>query len=534
MRPKEVFPRISQSGDFDIERLKTANPVLWRKLKKQFDTGRKIVQVQLTNGLEKTNEKTLRYYLSEYAGRFLKHGPNSFPTSFNVLEPFFSFNHHNSIIQLVAEEESYSVSIVDFLDFVTERDFNLDDIDFYTNIPEKVIYNFSFSTGFEEVNFSNTNGKTFITSGLSIIRQGNEVSILMQAGESYDKHEAEKYLNENAKDLLKFSPYKKSLGMTMENNDEELKVMHFEGNYNLWHHNVALLFDLKKKSIDLRYIARDQNVNFNVYTDDYYALFRNKDSLSKEEIQELFENNLRNLSVYDAIFDFAKYCLALPYYVFENEEKIIDVNYETSLNSIIKGPLSKKEFSSVPSEYKLFAKPFYYLESDNHVVLKSNELIDESFKIEKSGHWKRLNLDEDGFDKNGNKILGKTWVERNDAYYSVPKGITKINKVDFFEDENAGYIYIMRQPIHEENIFKVGLTKRTTEKRSKELSNTSVADKFFVVNSYYTRDCIKAEKQIHDDLKDYRLTSRREFFRCDLKKIMDICEKVTNSINKQS
>jgi hypothetical protein len=137
--------------------------------------------------------------LQEYANRFLKYGPNSFPSSFNALEPFFTFNHHNSIIQLLEEEESYGVSLVDFLDFVTEPKFNLDEIDFYENIPEKIIYHFSFTTGFEEINFSNSNGKTFIVGGLSLVRQANEVSILMQAGESYDKEEAKEYLKKHSR-----------------------------------------------------------------------------------------------------------------------------------------------------------------------------------------------------------------------------------------------------------------------------------------------------------------------------------------------
>ncbi|WP_330443297.1 GIY-YIG nuclease family protein [Flavobacterium sp. C4GT6] len=532
MRPKKIFSKISQQHkDIDVEKLKAINPTLWKKLKSQFDIGRKIVQVQLRNGLDKSNENTLRYYLGEYAHRFLDYGPNSFPTSFNVLEPFFTFNHHNSIIELITDEESYGVSLIDFLDFVTEPDFNLDNIDFYSNIPEKVIYNFSFTSGFEEINFSNSNGKTFIVSGLSLIRQENEVALLMQAGESYDKVEAENYFSEKTENNFDYNPFKKSLGMKIEDNVEELKIVHFEGRDDLWSHNVALLFDLKSKSIDLRYIARDENNSFSVISDDFFAMFYREESVTKDDIQNFIENNLKKLDNYNAVFDFAKYCLALPYYVFEKEQRIVDINYETNLNSIIKSPFSKREYTSVPGVYKLFAKPFYFLESDNLTTINDNKLNDESFKIEKSGYWKRLNFDENGFDKNGNKILGKTWVERNDIYYSTPKGITEVKKIDFFEGENSGYIYIMRQAAHEENIFKIGLTKRSTEQRSKELSNTSSVDKFFTINKYHTKDCIEAEKQIHKDLENYRLSSRREFFRCDLKTIMNTCENIITKIN---
>jgi hypothetical protein len=533
MRFKRLFSKANKfEGEFDVEKLKAENPTLWKKLKRQFDIGRQIIQVQLTNGLDRTNEKTLRDYLMEYANRFLQYGPKSFPTSFNTLEPFFLYNHHNSIIQLHSEEESYGVSLVDFLDFVTEQTFDLDKIDFYENIPENIIYHFSFTTGFDEMNFSN-NGKTFIVSGLSLVRQGDEASILMQAGESYDKDEAEEYFKEHTRSSIEQSltRFKKSLGLRLEGN-EDPKVVNFKDKEDLWAHNVAMLFDLKKKSIDIRFVARDENVNFKLFTDDFYAMFQSQDNLSKEEFKEYYENHVKLLSAYDAVFDFAKYCLALPYYVFENEERIVDVTYETQLSSIIKSPATKRDFSMVPPGYKVFAKPLYYLESDQQAVIKHAELNDESFKIEKSGFWKRLGVNEEGFDKNGKKIIGKTWVERNDIYYSTKKGVTKVQQVEIFNNENAGYVYIMRQPIHEENIFKIGLTRRDSEQRSKELSNTSSADKFFIINSYNTKDCLEAEKQIHKELESYRLTSRREFFRCDLKIIMDTCERVIEKINK--
>lgn len=533
MRFKTLFSKTGKfGGEFDFDKLKVTNPTLWKKLKKQFDIGRKTVVVQLHNGLDRTNEKTLRYYLMEYANRFVQYGPNSFPISFNALEPFFLYNHHNSIIQLHSEEESYGVSLVDFLDFVTEKNFDLNKIDFYDNIPENIIYHFSFTAGFDEMNFSN-NGKTFIISGISLVRQGNEASILMQAGESYDKSDADEYFKDHTRSSVEQSltPFKKSLGLRLEEN-EEPKVVNFKGDAELWAHNVAMLFDVKNKSIDLRLVARDENVNFTLFTDDFYAMFDSQEKLTKEEFKDYYENQLRSLSAYDAVFDFSKYCLALPYYVFEKEARIVDVTYETQLSSIIKSPASKRDFSTVPSQYKVFAKPLYYLESEQQAVVKNAELTDESFKVEKSGYWRRLDVNEDGFDKSGTKIIGKTWVERSDIFYSSPKGVTKVQQVEIFNNENAGYVYIMRQPIHEHNIFKIGLTRRDSEKRSKELSNTSSADKFFIINSYNTKDCFEAEKQIHKELECYRLTSRREFFRCDLKIIMDTCERVIENINR--
>lgn len=533
MRLKKAFSLFNPSEpSFDIENLKRKNPPLWKKLKKQFDTGRQIVQVQVNNGLDRTNENTLRYYLMEFTSRFLRYGPQSFPASFNSLEPFFLFNTQNSIIQLTSEEESYVVSPIDFLDFVTDENFNLDNINLFENIPENLIYHISFASDFHEINFSN-NGREFIIGSLSLVRKDNEVSLLMEAGESYDKNEAIEYFSKITKQILKKSitPRKKALGFDIEG-DNEPKVINFEEREDLWAYNIAMLFDLNRRTIDIRYVARDDNLNFKVLTDDYNALSFNPIISTKEDFQEYYKNKLIELSNYDAVFDFAKYCLALPYYIFENENKLVDVTYETNLNSIIKGPQSRRKYSSVPSKYKNFAKPLYYLESNTQAVIKSEELKDNNFNIEKSGYWKRLDLNEEGFDKKGRKVIGKTWVERNDVYFTSPKGTTKVEKSEFFHTPNAGYIYIMRQPALEENIFKIGLTRRDVKKRKKELSNTSSPDKFFVINSYYTKDCVKAEKEIHKRLEKYRLTSRREFFKCDLGVIMKVCEEIVRKINE--
>ncbi|MGC4057841.1 MAG: GIY-YIG nuclease family protein [Chitinophagaceae bacterium] len=517
----------------NFDHLKMHNPKLWKKLIRQFELGRKIVIIQNRNGLDRLNENTLRYYLMEYAGRFINLGPASLPASFNTLEPFFFYNHANSIIQLHKEEESYGISLVDFLDYVTAKDFDLSKIDFENNIPEKVIFHFTFTSGWDEINFSN-NGKHFLIGGLSLVRQGKDVSILMQAGENYNAEEAGEYLKQqNSISLNKFiTPQKKALGLHVDDGRSS-QIVNFNGRDDLWSHNIGVLFDLKERDIDLRFVARDENIKFTMLTDDFSAISGSKDILEKNKISERYNGYLNELSKYDAVFDFAKYCLAIPYYVFEKENRIVDVTYETRLNKVIKGPQSKREFAKVPPEYKVFAKPFYFLESDEQAVIKNIELDDKSFKMEKRGFWKRLNADEEGFDKRGERIIGKTWVERNDIYYSAPKGVTKAERVEIFENENAGSIYIMRQPTLEENIFKIGLTERNTQQRSKELFNTSSPDKFFIINSYLTKERFEAERRIHQELDQYRLSTRREFFRCNLKTILDTCERITQEINKE-
>ena len=535
MRLKSAFSNIDlNKGGINPKEVKANNPKLWKKLKKQFDVGRKIVNLQMINGLDNNNENTLRSYLSEYVSRYLEYGPQVFPASYNSLEPFFIFNIKNSIIELVDEEEAYSLSLLDFLNYITSNDFSLDKIDYYETIVENLIYHFQFSSDFEEYNFSSIGDVSFFVGSLSMIRRGNEVSMLIECGKSYNTSEAEEDLSKQ-RDMCfadVINKRKSSLGFNPDFNKEEVTIVNFNDIEGLWSYNVELLFDIESNSIDIRYVGRDDGNKFKVLTDDYFAIFSDATDIN-DDLIKAFKNHLDELSEYDSVFDFAKYCLSLPAYINENDEKLVDVMYETKLSNFLSPPLIKREYLDVPKKYKIYAKPLYYLESDYKAIIKNHKLDDNSFQLEKTGYWKRIGFDEQGFDKKGQPIIGKTWMERQEMFYTSPKVVTKVKEVDKYTGPNAGYIYIMRQAAHEENIFKVGLTRREVEVRSKELSNTSTIDKFHIITKYLTKDCVIAEKLIHEKLNNYRLSKRREFFACDLETIMNVCSRETTMVNNK-
>ncbi len=80
-----------------------------------------------------------------------------------------------------------------------------------------------------------------------------------------------------------------------------------------------------------------------------------------------------------------------------------------------------------------------------------------------------------------------------------------------------GYVYILKNPAHRENHFKIGMTTRTVIERIKELSSGSgVPQPFEEVYSILFDDCAGAEKQMHQLLAIYRKGKDREFFEVDL------------------
>lgn len=82
-----------------------------------------------------------------------------------------------------------------------------------------------------------------------------------------------------------------------------------------------------------------------------------------------------------------------------------------------------------------------------------------------------------------------------------------------------GYVYVMKNESLP-NTYKIGGTVRDPEVRAKELSNTSVPTPYKVICSQKVNDWWLVEKEIHKALSEFRVSSNREFFSCDLKRLL--------------
>jgi hypothetical protein len=85
----------------------------------------------------------------------------------------------------------------------------------------------------------------------------------------------------------------------------------------------------------------------------------------------------------------------------------------------------------------------------------------------------------------------------------------------------------MRSGSHYVDLYKVGLTRRTSETRATELSSPSgVPTGFEVLAQWEVGDCSLVEQKIHDRLKPLRVNKRREFFRGNLQVIVGVIDQV--------
>ena len=169
-----------------------------------------------------------------------------------------------------------------------------------------------------------------------------------------------------------------------------------------------------------------------------------------------------------------------------------------------------------------------------------------NFRVEVDGFWRRIGPESKGKGPHGESVVGRTWVKghmrwrdrpiKQKIIYlksSVSAAKSRLKTLEGYEilpEENdtnvpTGYIYVMRCPLLEEAMFKVGFTTKTPQKRAEELSkSTGVPLSFVVVESWKVNSPKEVEKIVHTALDKYRPNPQREFFKLKFEKMRQIIE----------
>src|SRR4030042_2589734 len=83
--------------------------------------------------------------------------------------------------------------------------------------------------------------------------------------------------------------------------------------------------------------------------------------------------------------------------------------------------------------------------------------------------------------------------------------------------EAGGYIYVCRCPALEDNLHKIGKTKRHPKARIIEINAaTGVPEEFFLEEHWKVTNCTEAESKTFKALDSYRPNKKREFFKAKL------------------
>lgn len=519
----ETFKRLKESHDARW----ASDPEFKRDLKNRFESAYRSLVAQSLSHSGLITATTIRHFLNEFNTRTWEHGLRKLPMMFNILESFFSYHKSNIYFELL-EEEDYIFSFFDFLNFITSPDFKPKK-DFISDyLQDSLVYHFNVGVDMEQITFKTADGEEFVIGGLSMIRRGNEVTILLITGlicdlENISIKLQDGYTPTPGKEKLKFDLKKGFAPVRLNDNPKYWKTL------------AACRFDLESDTLDARYIAKEFENSFNITTDEIIGFLGPDGKFVNSSMESAFKSSRLEIEKYSAIFEAAKRALYLPYYFDFFQNDIIIEDHLTEYKDITKNPIERRKYKNIPSNFKILTKEVYVLNRDNKFSPDRIKLREDLFKVESSGYWKKLNPDEVGLDKKGIQISGKTWITKTQSWFEAKNDelIVSNNEKILFTTENAGYIYILRNPAMEEDIFKIGLTTLSVNERASQLSKTSVPDKFYKMIEWHVKDCYIAEKQIHQALQSSRIDPRREFFKIKMDEAILTITEIIEKINRE-
>lgn len=533
-RIREIFRGVIPEDNTDAyRRLKESHDARWasdpqfkKDLKDRFESAHRSLTAQSFSHSGLLSSTTIRHFLNEFNTRTWEYGLRTLPLMFNILESFFSYHKSNIYFELL-EEEDYIFSFFDFLNFITSSDFKPNKDLITDSFQENLVYHFDVGVDMDQITFKTANGEEFVIGGLSMVRRGNEVTILIITGLICDLEN----ISINLHDSYSPTPGKEKLKFDLKKGFAPVRL---NDNPKYWKTLAACRFDLETNTIDARYVAKEYENSFSIVTDEIYGFLGKDGKFISTIVENSFKNSQIEIDKYSALFETAKRALYLPYYFDYFQKEIIVEDHETEFKNILKNPIERRKYKNIPSNFKILTKEVLILNIGQKFSPDRIKLREDLFRVESSGYWKKLNPDEVGTDKKGNQISGKTWITQTQSWFEAKNDelIVSKNEGPIFDSENAGYIYILRNPTMEEDIFKIGLTTLSVEDRAKQLSKTSVSDKFYKMIEWHVKDCYIAEKEIHKALLRYRVDPRREFFKIKMHNAIEVITEIIKRINK--
>jgi hypothetical protein len=112
------------------------------------------------------------------------------------------------------------------------------------------------------------------------------------------------------------------------------------------------------------------------------------------------------------------------------------------------------------------------------------------------------------------KAKAAALIGSNPSAFSLNVDIPDIGGIIPEPETDIGWLYVMRCPLMENDVYKVGWTAKLPADRAEELSkSTGVPLAFIVVESWNIDNPRLIEKLAHEALSAYRVSGRREFFK---------------------
>lgn len=542
-----------------------------KNVKAMHEKAMATIQAQLRSGAGYEADKVVRHFLQEYNSRWMTQGTMSFPSSFDVGEAFFTTTREFAGLCLLPERD-YLVSFTDFLDFATAADAPAMAVEKAHALEDRVIYNVTSLDRADALLLETDTTSSFGFVSASMVRRGDELSMLLVLGEQAPPESTQKLVDDVA--TVRFNP-----------NKQFLKTVDLADNEPMYLPDTALLrtlalvrFNLKERRVESRQLMRELTNSFMV-TSDSERIFPSRPGQPQTGAAGAAEK----LDAVASVWEVAKTLILLPSYLLARVEVMRTEEKRTQLGAYMTSSLKAKravERASAESRVLLRRISAIRVPRQQSVTLEGRSYQAPALQVPVEGYWRHFtDTTQEGHDESGNPILGRTWVRAHIRYKDKQARLDpKIvyikaslslarQRLECFrrkavptatapgrpeassvsptaratatamelsgtdrddapaQTEVGAFLYVMRCPAHGRDIFKVGFTDRDPEVRARELSGaTASPTHFLVVQAWAVSEGLKAEQAAHQALEAYRLASSREFFQAPYPRLRQTIE----------
>jgi hypothetical protein len=421
----------------------------------------------------------LRHFWYEYFSRLARFGPTSLPSSFNVLEAFVAYDKERLLFRLRQERE-HLLKFSHYLDWYTAGAFPEEPNSLIDIMEEGVAYSYDFIINDSEPQLSAGDARLLLA-GVSVIRHGDEVAILLLAGETppVPARIAKDDTDRRLKEWPDLRPH--------DEIGEDARLLSGLPNYSRV--LLASRFDLSNRLNDVRYVLLDVGNRYDIVTDDQEMLRASlRGRLSPTRFHTLLEKQADTLKRYADLFSAAAAVLFLPAFYIDQHRNVIESQFLTNMGAEQKDSKVKRLRRELGDSYfRPLATIRCVMGELTDDVRSIYDVEPPAMNFQSSGYWKPLDPGQIGTSPDGVPIVGKTWVCRSETWESTTPETFIARRPQ--SDRDDEYIYVMRSPSHHADVYKIGFTTRDVTARAGELSGSTAAPlPFGVLASWSVRD----------------------------------------------
>lgn len=492
------------------------DPRFRASVKKMVERANSLSRAFALNGPSLFCDTYLRNFLAEYNNRIAKERGNEQPTSWNIMRSFVEPDDKAMILKLL-DERHFQFNLMDYLDFATSS--AADGLIVPEKFDELTIYELNSLGSFAQVVLPGFEDSIFC--GAAIVREGDEFAIMGVFGNS-----AAKFIEQSGFDYNSIPEARREF---IPDGEKDFSAEPLFGSEEFYPLIALTRIDARDQKVEAQYLLHESRDSFRVVTDDpsVWHDIGKHGTVSGEAARP---ETLKELADHRHIFDLLHSMLQFPKFLELNEDEFRVERHPTKLRTGKLTNATRKMREALESHFTPNYRDVLTLQQKVGAPPQSS-VERPNFQFETSGFWKTLEMGQVGADKHGNPVHGKTWVVQEltwrESYQSsnpLKAGDRLVvNRVEKTDD--VGFIYIMRSPVHQKNLFKIGFTRRDPEDRADDLSRTSgQPDNLLVIISWRVYEPYRVEQEIHRKLEARRLNSRREFFQDKLQDLRKIVE----------